>query len=119
MKCSVNENDLFIVHDDLLLMTAKETITWIKENNYFHRWLLPMNGFQDRTPYTRLPLDNTTKCMPLGNRLNRDILHNSHFHCVLSRFVLDGEGTDKEESNMRFIFSTPKETTRGLKRIWE
>ena len=33
--------------------------------------------------------------------------------------MLDGEGTDKEERNMRFSFSTPKEITRGMKRIWE
>ena len=44
MKGYVHENDLFIVHDALVLMTSKETITSMKENNYFHRWLLPMNG---------------------------------------------------------------------------
>ena len=30
MKGSVNENDLFIVHDALVLMTAKETINWMR-----------------------------------------------------------------------------------------
>ena len=44
MKGSVHENYLFIVHDALVLMTAKETIKWMKEKNCFHRWLLPMNG---------------------------------------------------------------------------
>ena len=44
---NVNEDNLFIVHDTLVLMTAKETITWMKENNYFHNWLLPINGFKD------------------------------------------------------------------------
>ena len=52
MKGPVHEDNLFIVHDALVLMTAKETIKWMKENNYFHRWLLTINGFQDRTPYT-------------------------------------------------------------------
>ena len=33
MKGSVHEDDLFIVHDALVLMTAKETIEWMKENN--------------------------------------------------------------------------------------
>ena len=33
--------------------------------------------------------------MPLDNSLNRDTLHSLRFHCVLSCFVLDGEGTDK------------------------
>ena len=57
--------------------------------------------------------------MPLDNRLNRDILHSLRFHCVLSRFLLDGEGTDKEDRNVRFSLSTPKEIARRLKRIWE
>ena len=45
--------------------------------------------------------------------------HSLRFHCVLIRFDLDGEGTDEEERIMRFIFSKPKEITRGLKCIWE
>ena len=119
MKGSVHEDDLFIVHDALVLMTAKETIEWMKDKNCFHCWLLHMNGLQDGTPYAGLPVGNSPDFMPLDNSLNRDILHSLRFHCVLSRFVLDGEGTDEEESNMHFSFSTPKETARGLKRIWE
>ena len=33
MKGSVHEDYFFIVHDALVLMTSKETITWMKENN--------------------------------------------------------------------------------------
>ena len=33
--------------------------------------------------------------------------------------MLDGEGTDEEESNMRFILSTPREIARGMKHIWK
>ena len=44
MKRYVHEDDLFIVHDALVLMTAKEKIKWMKDNNYFHSWFLPMNG---------------------------------------------------------------------------
>ena len=46
MNGSVNEDNLFLVHDDLVLMTVKETITRMKENNYFHHWLLPKNGLR-------------------------------------------------------------------------
>ena len=100
-------------------MTEKETIERMKEKNCFHCWLLPMNGLQDRTPYARRHVVNSPECMPLDNSLNRDILHSLRFHCVLSRFVLDREGTEEEERNMRFSFSTPKEIARGLKHIWE
>ena len=51
MKGSVHDDDFFIVHDALVLMIAKETIEWMKEKNYYHRWLLPMNVLQDRKPY--------------------------------------------------------------------
>ena len=30
MKGSVHEDDFYIVHGDLVLMTAKETINWMK-----------------------------------------------------------------------------------------
>ena len=117
MKGSVHEDDFFIFHDALVLMTTKEMFEWMKEKNYFHRWLLPMNGLHDRTPYAGRPVGNSPKFMPLDKSLNRDILHSLRFRCVLSRFVLDGEGTDEEERNMRFSFSTPREIARGMKRI--
>ena len=44
MKGSVHEDDFYIVQDDLVLMTAKETINCMKEKGYLHRWLLPLNG---------------------------------------------------------------------------
>ena len=94
-------------------------ITWMRENNYFHLWLLLTNGFQDGSPYAGQPVGNSPVLMPLDNSLNRDILHYLCFHCVLSQFVLDGEGTDEEERIMHFSLSTPKEITRGLKHIWE
>ena len=36
MKGYVHEDDLFIVHDYCVSMTVKETITWMRYNNYFH-----------------------------------------------------------------------------------
>ena len=89
----------------------------MKEKNCFHRWLLPTNGLQDGTPYAGRLVGNNPEFMPLDNSLNRDILHSLCFHCVLSRSLLDGEGIDKEERNMSFSYSTPKEITRGLKRV--
>ena len=76
----------------------------MKENNYFRHWLLPMNGLQDGTPYAVRPVGNIPEFMPFYNSLNRDILHIVFFHCVLSRFLLDGEGIDEEDRNMRFSF---------------
>ena len=80
----------------------------MKYNNYLHRWFLPRNGFQDGKTYDGRPVGNSPGFMPLYNSLNRDILHSFHFHCVFSRCVLDGEGTDEKERNMCFSFSTPR-----------
>ena len=67
-----------------------------------------MNGLQDGTPYDGRPVGNSPEFMPFGNSLNIEILHSFRFHCVLSHFVLYGEGTDEDERNMRFSFSTPR-----------
>ena len=64
MKGSVHEDNFFIFHDALVLMTAKETIEWTKEKNCFHCWLLPMNGLQDGTPYAGLPVGTIPEIMP-------------------------------------------------------
>ena len=58
MKGSVHEDDLFIAHDDLISTTEKLMITWIRENIYFHHWLLSINGFQNGTPYFGRPVGN-------------------------------------------------------------
>ena len=95
MKGSVHEDNLFIVHDALVLMKAKETIEWMKENNCFHSWLLLMDGLQDGTPYAGRPAGNIPEFIPLDNSINRYILHSLSFHCVLSHFLLDGEETEE------------------------
>ena len=78
-----------------------------------HDWI----AGRDTLLWTPCPVGNSPEFMPLYNSFNRDILHSLRFHCALSRFFLDGEGTDEEERNIRFSFSTPKQITRGLKRI--
>ena len=75
IKGSVNGKYVFIVHDDLVLLTAKETITWMRENNYLHCWLLPINAFQNGKPYYGLHVGDIPKLVSLYNILNRDILH--------------------------------------------
>ena len=123
MSGSMHEDDLFVVHDALVLMTEKEMITYMKDNNYFHCWLLPTNGSQDGTPYDGRPVGNFPKFMPLYNILNRYILHSFCLHCVLIYFVLDGEGTEEEEMNICPSFSTPKDSSEDSSvygnRKWE
>ena len=109
MKRSVNEDYFYIVHGDLVLMIAKETTNWMKKNGYLPRWLIPLNVLQDGTPYAGRPVGNIPEFMPLHKFLNRDILHSLHMHSVLRCYILDGEETDKEERNMCFSYSKPRE----------
>ena len=88
MKGSVHEDDFFIVHNALLLMTAKETINWMIQKGYLHRWMIPLNGLQDSTPYAGRPVGNSPDFMPLDNSLNRDILHSLRMHSVLSHYIV-------------------------------
>ena len=109
MKGSLNKDGLFIVHNDLVLMKAKEKINWMRQNGYLHRWFLPLNGLQDGTPYAGCPVVNIPEFMPLDNSLNLDILHYLCMHSVLSCYILDGEEIDEDKSNMCFSYSTPRE----------
>ena len=118
-KGSVNEDDLYIVHNDLVLMTSKEKINWLKQKGYLHNWFLPLNGLQDGTPYAGHPVGNSPEFMPLDNIHNRDILQSLRFHCVLSLSVIDGKEIMDEESKLCFSFSTPWEIAQGLKRLWD
>ena len=59
MKGSVHEDNLFIIHNALVLMTSKETIKWMRQNGYLYRWLLPLNGMWGGTPYGRPPVGNS------------------------------------------------------------
>ena len=92
----MNEDNFFIVHNALVLMTAKEKINCMRHNSYSHRWLLPLNGMQDGTPYAVCPVGDSPEFMPLDNLLNCDILHSLRMHIVLSFYILDGEETYKE-----------------------
>ena len=64
MKGLVHEYDFYILHDALVLMAAKDTITWMKQNVYLTRWLLPINGLKDGTPYAGRPIGNIPEFMP-------------------------------------------------------
>ena len=91
MKGSVHKDNLYIVHDALVSMTAKETINWMKQKGYLHRWLLSLNGLQYGTPYAGRTVGNSPEFMPLDNSLNREILQSLRFHCVLSHSIVDRE----------------------------
>ena len=107
-------------------MGTPSSVSIIEANNQLNEtkrvltlMVLPLNGLQDGTPCAVRPVGNSPEFMSLDNSLNRDILYSLCFHCFLSHYIVDGEETTEEESNFCLSFSTPKETARGLKRIWD
>ena len=84
----------------------------MRQNGYLHRWLFPLNILQDGNPYADRAVCNRPNFLPLDKSLNRDILQSLRIHSVLRCYILDGDGTDKEEMNMRFSYSTPREISR-------
>ena len=59
MKGSVHEDNSFIVHDALVLMTAKEISKWMRQDGYLYIWLLPLNGLRGGTPYAGRSVGNS------------------------------------------------------------
>ena len=84
VKGSVNEEDFFIGHDALVSITAKEKINWMINNGYLHRWLIPLDGLHNGTPYAGRTFGNISEFMPLDNSLNLDILQSLRMHIFFS-----------------------------------
>ena len=115
MKGSVHEDAFYSVQWVGTHESRDENNMDVK-NNYLYWWLILLNGVQYGTPYSGCRVGNRPKFMPLNKIINRDILKSLHFNFVLSRFVLKGEGNDKEK--IIFSYSTLKEIAIGLNHIW-
>ena len=87
-KGLVHEDDFFIVHNALMLITANETINWTRNNVHLHRWFLPLNLLQNGNPYAGHPVGNSPKFVPLDNSLNHDILHSLRMHIIFEMLHL-------------------------------
>ena len=64
-------------HDSLSLMTAKETVQWMKEKGYYQHWLLPEMGILDHLPqcktWKRMLPGNTPESNPLDMQCFADV----------------------------------------------
>ena len=87
-KGLVHEDDFFIVHDALMLITANETINWTINNVHLHRWFLPLILLQNGNPYAGHPVGNSPEFVPLDNSLNHDILHSLRMHIIFEMLHL-------------------------------
>ena len=97
---TTHQDDWFFYHDALSQMTAKSTVQWMKQKNYYKRWLIPQNGLNAGTRYENRPVGNRPEFMPLDNSLNADIQYSLSLHCALTAHLND-------EDDRKFSMRTP------------
>jgi len=70
-------------HNTLSLMTAKATVTWMKEKGIYKRWLLPL-GINKGTVFENRVIGNLPEMMPMDVSLNKDVDDAVSFHVSLT-----------------------------------
>ncbi len=111
-----HEDDWVFYHDALSLMTAKETIEWMREKDYLKRWLLPVNLLSMDDPALKnfwgRPIGNSPELMPWDCSLNKDIKDAVMRHvCYTSHLP--------EDDIRKFSMSTPSRGSKAFRRLLE
>ena len=108
-KGTTHENDCKWYHDALSLMTAAETIEWMKQTGHYNMWILPLNGLQedaeDTKRYKGRPVGNTPEVMSWDELLNKDVHECVKQHCRQTR---EYDSDDEDERELKFSLATPK-----------
>jgi hypothetical protein len=111
-----NKDDWMFYHDALSLMTAKETVRWMKEKDYLKHWILPMGGLHqwdnDLKVYYGRPIGNSPENMPLDTSLNNNIHQKVEEHVLMT---LEMDTTNAE----KFDLSTPAKGWSAYRRVLE
>ena len=102
-------------HDALSLMTAKETVWWMKETNIYKHWILPELECNDlvgenKNCYANRPVSNSPELMCLDMSLNKDVRESFRMHVSITQKL------DKEDPR-RFSSSCPKDIVKGIYRL--
>jgi hypothetical protein len=104
----------FFYHDALTLMTAKDTIEWMKEKYIYHRWILPASGLhtddKELAYYNNKPCGNSPENMPWDTSLNNDVHKGVERHIALTLELAVG-------CDGKFDMSTPLRGASAYKRI--
>jgi hypothetical protein len=112
------KDDWFFYHDALSLMTAADTVSWMKSKGYYKHWVLPECGLSedDRTlkEFWGRPLGNSPEMMPLDCNLNKDVHDVVQAHCAATAHIADN-GKDPR----KFSLSTPQRGDSAYLRVLE
>lgn len=107
---------VFFYHDALSLLTAKETIEWMKKKklgnrSYYDCWLLPKHGLNVGTTYDGRPVGNSPEMMPMDASLNKDVDDGVKQHIAYSYYLPD-------DDSHKFSMARPKMGLFAYRRVW-
>mmetsp|Transcript_15157 Transcript_15157/g.25127 ORF Transcript_15157/g.25127 Transcript_15157/m.25127 type:complete len:238 (+) Transcript_15157:240-953(+) len=113
-KGTTHEHDWYFYHDALSLMTAKESVAWMKYKGYYERWILPECGLlmdqKELKRYIGRPTGDTPEIMNWDSTLNKDV-HESvkqHVHATIT--------LDKDDPR-KFSLATPIQGAHAYMRV--
>jgi hypothetical protein len=111
---SVYEINWYFYHDALSLMTATETVKWMKSKGYYKHWILPQHELNKKLKYySRVqPVGNNPGGVCWDNSLNKD--HNDAALRHVAATILLPK-TDPR----KFSLATPKEVSSTYRRLYE
>ena len=115
MKGTKYEGKELFFHDALSLMTAKQSVQWMKETNIYKHWILPELGCNDlvgehKNCYANRPVGNSPELMCLDMSLNKDVRESFRMHVSINQKL------DKEDPR-QFSSLCPKDIVKGIYRL--
>ena len=93
-------------------MMAKSTIDWMEKENMLKHWILPEQGLNDGTRYSKAPVGNAPELNALDSNCNRDIHCAILEHDCMTSYMQD---TDNE----KFSVNSPLNQDRAYLRLWD
>jgi len=106
-----HEDDWYFYHNALSLMTAKDTVKWMKEMGYYEHWLLPTEDVNKDTRYANHPVGNSPEFMPMDCHLNKDLDDDVRRHVALTYSL-------PIEDIRKFSIDTPKNGSSAYLHCW-
>ncbi len=108
----------YFYHNALSLLTAKESIDYMRENGYLAMWIRPQNKQFESRPewkmknYYGQPVGNSPELMQLDTSLNTDVHESVNCHNMLTNEL-------PKNDPRRFGLFTPKDAASSYKQIFD
>ena len=115
MQGTKHQDDWYVFHDALKIMTSKANKAWMQEKGYLKRWILPSEDLYDhdrqlKKAYNGNPIGNSPELMPWDCHLNQDV-HLAHdHHVIITRHL-------SEDDPLKFSGSSPNRIAKSYTRL--